>query len=302
MSPLSNDPSSSLAQKVYIVDRPGFEPRAELLSSELNLSILPLDQLRELSEGFSLIVDELGLSLQLLGKKAPGPVRCDFVGGSAKHRRLYGGGKGQDIAKAVGLNHRGFKPQVLDLTAGLGRDGFVLASLGASVSMLERHPIVFVLLDDGLARAREYVLDTDESENDTEADIDSLAGILNRINCISQDASTYFQNLRVHLSVDDNCSDAVNPDVIYPDVIYIDPMFPAREKSGKVKKEMQLFHQLVGTDDDSSTLLPLALGVARYRVVVKRSVHAPFLADQKPGYSLKGKSTRFDIYPIKKLP
>ena len=102
--------------------------------------------------------------------------------------------------------------------------------------------------------------------------------------------------------MDDNCSDAVNPDVIYPDVIYIDPMFPAREKSGKVKKEMQLFHQLVGTDDDSSTLLPLALAVARYRVVVKRSVHAPFLADQKPGYSLKGKSTRFDIYPIKKLP
>ena len=62
----------------------------------------------------------------------------------------------------MGLNHRGFKPQVLDLTAGLGRDGFVLASLGASVSMLERHPIVFALLDDGLARAREYVLDTDE--------------------------------------------------------------------------------------------------------------------------------------------
>ncbi len=294
MSPLSNDPSSSLAQKVHIVARPGFEPRAELLSSELNLSILPLDQLRELSEGFSLIVDELGLSVQLLGKNAPGPVRCDFVGGSAKHRRLYGGGKGQDIAKAVGLNHRGFKPQVLDLTAGLGRDGFVLASLGATVLMLERQPIVFALLEDGLVRARGRLLvQTDNSDMGTKG----LAEIMNRINTINQDANSYLKNLRADPSVDENCSDAVNPDVIY-----IDPMFPAREKSGKVKKEMQLFHQLVGTDDDSSTLLPLALEVARYRVVVKRSVRAPFLAEQKPGYSLKGKSTRFDIYPIKKLP
>lgn len=294
MSPLSSDPSINLAQKVHIVARPGFEPRAELLSFELNLSIIPLDQLRELSEGFALIVDELGLSLQLLGKKAPGPIRCDFVSGAAQYRRLYGGGKGQDIAKAVGLNHSGFKPQVLDLTAGLGRDSFALASLGATVLMLERQSIVFALLEDGLARAREQLLvQVDNSDKGTKG----LAEILNRINTNNQDANSYLKNLRIHPSVGDNCSDAVNPDVIY-----IDPMFPAREKSGKVKKEMQLFHQLVGTDDDSSTLLPLALEVARYRVVVKRSLHAPFLADQKPGYSLKGKSTRFDIYPIKKLP
>jgi 16S rRNA (guanine1516-N2)-methyltransferase len=187
----------------------------------------------------------------------------------------------------------------LDLTAGLGRDGFVLASLGATVLMLERQPIVFALLEDGLVRARERLLaQTDNSDMGTKG----LAEIMNRINTINQDANSYLKNLRADPSVDESCSDAVNPDVIYPDVIYIDPMFPAREKSGKVKKEMQLFHQLVGTDDDSSTLLPLALEVAQYRVVVKRSAHAPFLAEQKPGYSLKGKSTRFDIYPIKKLP
>lgn len=299
MFPLSSDPSSNLAQKIYIVARPGFEPRADSLSPGLNLPIVSSDQLNNIDEGLALIVDELGLSVQLLGKNAPGPVRCDFIGGSAQHRRLYGGGKGQDIAKAVGLNHSGFKPQVLDLTAGLGRDGFVLASLGATVLMLERQPIVFSLLEDGLVRARERILvQTDNSDMGTKG----LAEIMNRINTINQDASSYLKNLKTHPSVDDNCSDAVNPDVIYPDVIYIDPMFPAREKSGKVKKEMQLFHQLVGTDDDSSTLLPLALEVARYRVVVKRSAHAPFLAEQKPGYSLKGKSTRFDIYPIKKLP
>jgi len=65
---------------------------------------------------------------------------------------------------------------------------------------------------------------------------------------------------------------------------------------------MQLFHQLVGIDMDASELLPLALERTRYRVVVKRPAHAPFLAESKPSYSLKGKSTRFDVYSVQKLP
>ena len=98
--------------------RPGFEDRAELLLSEYSLSVLPCAQMETMAEGLALVVDEFGLSLQQLGKGAPGPVRCDFVGGGARHRRLYGDGKGQDIAKAVGLKHKGFQPRVLDLTAG----------------------------------------------------------------------------------------------------------------------------------------------------------------------------------------
>ena len=89
-----------------------------------------------------LVVDDGGLSLQQLGKKAPGPVRCEFALGAARHRRLYGGGRGQDIAKATGLDRSGFYPKLLDLTAGLGRDGFILASLGAQVTMIERNPII----------------------------------------------------------------------------------------------------------------------------------------------------------------
>lgn len=279
---------------IYIAPRPGYELRAELLSNRLKLPLLTFEQTKNIVEGLALVVDDFGLSLQQLGKNAPGPVRCDFAGGAAKHRRLYGGGKGQDIAKAVGLNHRGFKPKVLDLTAGLGRDSFVLASLGASLMMLERNPVVFTLLEDGLTRAREQTLDKDNDDERGESD---LADILSRISSVDQDAKIYLQQLRETFEVD-----ATYPDIIYPDVIYIDPMFPSREKSGKVKKEMQLFHQLVGADDDGSELLPLALEKAKYRVVVKRPAHAPFLAETPPGYSLKGKSTRFDIYPIKKLP
>ena len=94
------------------------------------------------------------MQLQQLGPDAPGPVRVDFVEGGAAHRRLYGGGSGQMIAKAVGIA-QGVRPRVLDATAGLGKDAFVLASLGCEMSLIERQPLIGALLEDGLARAAE---------------------------------------------------------------------------------------------------------------------------------------------------
>ena len=271
--------SSSTKLSLAIWPRPGFENRAGLLSRELSLPLLPVASAQDVpdteQEQLTLVVDDGGLSLQQLGPKAPGPVRCEFALGAARHRRLHGGGRGQDIAKATGLSRSGFRPQLLDLTAGLGRDGFILASLGAQVTMIERNPVIYALLADGLSRA------ADKAEEDP-----PLAEILRRINTVCQDSVDYLETL-----TDQQC----------PDVIYLDPMFPPREKSSKVKKEMQIFHQLVGPDD-ARELLPVALGKARYRVVVKRPVHAPVLNGCEPGYSLKGKSTRFDIYPLQKLP
>ncbi|WP_457998882.1 class I SAM-dependent methyltransferase, partial [Klebsiella michiganensis] len=67
------------------------------------------------------------------------------------HRRKFGGGRGEAVAKAVGIKGD-YLPDVVDATAGLGRDAFVLASVGCRVRMLERNPVVAALLDDGLAR------------------------------------------------------------------------------------------------------------------------------------------------------
>ena len=55
------------------------------------------------------------------------------------------------IAKAVGIA-QGVRPRVLDATAGLGKDAFVLASLGCEMSLIERQPLIGALLEDGLAR------------------------------------------------------------------------------------------------------------------------------------------------------
>ena len=41
---------------------------------------------------------------------------------------------------------------ILDCTAGLGRDGFTLASNGFNVTMIEKNPIIVLLLKNGLQR------------------------------------------------------------------------------------------------------------------------------------------------------
>lgn len=217
-------------------------------------------------EGALLISDTAGMvSVHRVGSRDK-PVIVDFVGGKAGHRRKFGGGKGQDIAKAVGLN-KGGTPSVLDATGGLGRDAFVLASLGCQVNMIERSPVIATLLEDGLRRA---LRDMDVSPIAERMSL--LKG--NAIDLMGSSENKY-------------------------DVVYLDPMFPHREKSALVKKEMRLFQDLLGDDPDADQLLRPALDIARYRVVVKRPRLAPDLNGQAPTYRLEGKSCRYDIYVLK---
>ncbi|MEB0039588.1 MULTISPECIES: class I SAM-dependent methyltransferase [unclassified Pseudomonas] len=218
---------------------------------------------------FALQVTDDGLQLQQLGADTSGPVRVDFVEGSAAHRRLFGGGSGQMIAKAVGIQP-GVRPRVLDATAGLGKDAFVLASLGCDISLIERQPIIAALLADGLARGLR-----DREIGPIIAQMRLLTG--NSIELIRAWEG--------------------EP----PQVIYLDPMFPHREKTALVKKEMRLFRPLVGDDMDAPALLEAALALATHRVVVKRPRKAPSIDGPKPGYALDGKSSRYDIYPKKAL-
>ncbi|WP_371257943.1 class I SAM-dependent methyltransferase [Pseudomonas sp. URMO17WK12:I4] len=219
--------------------------------------------------GYALQLGEAGLQLVELGPQAPGPVRVDFVEGAVAHRRQFGGGAGQMIAKAVGIA-QGIRPRVLDATAGLGRDAFVLASLGCQVDLIERQPLIGALLEDGLQRAA--------------ADAE-VAGIVARMRLLQGNAIELMAGWQGEA----------------PQVIYLDPMFPHRDKSALVKKEMRLFRPFVGDDLDAPALLEAALKLASHRVVVKRPRKAPVIEGAKPGYALEGKSSRYDIYPMKKL-
>lgn len=235
-----------------------------------------------LNDGSELLQDHVALHftddivslVQRDGKKFV-KVNASFSEGGAAHRRQYGGGKGQMIAKAVGLSSKNI-PSVFDATAGLGRDAFVLATLGCKVTMMERSPVVRALLANGLKHAEHDAIEQDDKE---------LLDILMRMELCEGNSAHEMQNL----IEDKKCYD----------VVYLDPMFPERKKSALVKKEMRMFHYVVGEDEDADFLLEAAIALAEYRVVVKRPKQAPFLDGRAPSYQLKGKSSRFDIYANK---
>lgn len=212
-------------------------------------------------------------------------VGISFYEGAANHRRLYGGGKSQQLSKAVGIDQKkGLK--VLDATAGLAADSFVLASLGADVQMLERSPVLALMIEEAIASAR--------LNAETETDPDTkLLEIIGRMSVVQADAVDWLSQQQAGSW----------------EVIYLDPMFPERRKKAAVKKEMQVVQQLLQEGQkieserlqEEAALLEVALSKAAYRVVVKRPRHAPPLEAVKPGYSLEGKSTRFDIYPLRKI-
>jgi len=191
-----------------------------------------------------------------------GDIVVDFASGAASYRRLHGGGAGEAIAKACGLKKKR-DITVLDATAGLGRDAFVLASLGASVTLVERNPAVAALLLDGVRRGQQCA---------------ELRWLAERMQLWHSAALTALQQ---HTPVD---------------VVYLDPMFPPRDKTALVKKEMRAFHDVVGSDVDADALLAPALHLALKRVVVKRPGYADFLAGQAPTMSVSGKNNRFDVY------
>ena len=91
---------------------------------------------------------------------------------------------------------------------------------------------------------------------------------------------------------------ALLPAQTAPEVVYLDPMYPQRQKSAAVKKEMAYFHELVGaaTAADEVLLLQTARRHATKRVVVKRPQGGAVLAGEAPAFQYQGKSTRFDVY------
>lgn len=271
-----------MADSIYISSFDNqFVPLSEQLSLRLGFPVVN-DPPRFMEEGdFALFYDERGLNIQETGKKVAGPVRVDFVAGASNHRRLYGGGKSQSIAKAVGVSSK-IKPLVWDMTAGLGGDSFVLASLGCQVQMFERNPVVAELLHDGLMRLK--------SEQSLPAELEDIAS---RLRMSAEDSRDTFKELL------NGNSDRFELLGQLPDVIYLDPMFPHTDSTAKVKKEMSLFRVLVGGDGDADELLDPALHIAQHRVVVKRPRKAPYLNEKEPTYQLEGKANRFDIYALK---
>jgi 16S rRNA (guanine1516-N2)-methyltransferase len=204
------------------------------------------------------------LELRETRRGAPRPIYVDFVGGPLGYRRLSGRSRRQPIAQAVGL--RSGPVTVVDATAGLARDSFLLACLGCTVTAIERSPVLAALVRDGIIRAEHHS--------------PQLDAVLARFKLILGDARNVLRSM--------TGSDA-------PDAIYLDPMYPPGKKAALVKKEMRVCRRLVGDDPDAGELFEAACRVARKRVVVKRQLHAPPLGP-KPTTTHRGTRVRYDVY------
>jgi 16S rRNA (guanine1516-N2)-methyltransferase len=192
-----------------------------------------------------------------------GELYLDFTRGAVGYRFWNDGARHHLLVKAAGLRKRPM-PSVVDATAGLGRDAFLLASAGATVVMLERCVEVHALLKDALKRASTAS--------------PALAEVVGRMALVFGDARKHLPGLK-------------------PDVILVDPMHPPRRNSALVKKQMRLLSSIVGTDEDAHDLMRVALASARDRVVLKWPLSAaPLLKSPPPSHQFVGKTVRYDVY------
>lgn len=176
---------------------------------------------------------------------------------------------------------------VLDATAGFGHDALILASSGACVTLLEKLPIMALLLI-----AEQFRMSHEKN----------WQKLLARLQIYGMDLQNFYQSQ--HQQNANNKADF--------DVVYLDPMFPEDSyldsKSGRgaqVNKRMQALHHIaqIPTLAEESELLAKAKGLLAIsnadktrRVIVKRPKQAPFLAQVTPDDSWQNDAVRFDAY------
>ena len=190
-------------------------------------------------------------------------LKCSFIEGPILHRLKYGKGRGQNLAKAVGFKFNKNRT-IIDATAGLGYDAFILASLGANVTLIERSEKIYDLLKAAISEAKLYG--------------GEISNIVNRMNLLFGDSKDILPN-------------------IAPEVILIDTMYKDRKKSALVKNDMRLVREVVGSDSDHVELINVALNNASKRVVIKQPRYAEALDNIKGcSHQILGKTIRYDVY------
>ena len=190
-------------------------------------------------------------------------LKCSFIEGPILHRLKYGKGRGQNLAKAVGMKFNKNR-NIIDATAGLGYDSFILASIGAKVTLIERSQKMHELLQNGIDEGKSFGGEIEK--------------IINRMELLFGDSKDILPKLT-------------------PEVIMIDTMYKDKKKTALVKNNMRLVRDIVGPDSDYIDLLKIALNCATNRVVLKQPRYAePIKEIRKCSHQILGKTIRYDIF------
>lgn len=199
------------------------------------------------------------------GGKNLNPVFVDFVEGPMRHRLKAAGLRSELLSRAMGAK-KGL--HILDATVGFGGDAFVLAHLGYRVTAIEKNPVVFELLEDGVRRAL-------DNEGTREA--------AQRLEILNFDFFEFSKSSKPEF-----------------DCIYLDPMFPQKTKSSLPRKEMQILQALLEEDDynietEALYLFNAAMSLRTDKIVVKRPAYSKPI-DKSEHIKFEGKTVRFDVY------
>ncbi len=163
----------------------------------------------------------------------------------------------------------GEQPLAIDATAGFGEDSLLLAAAGFRVILYEYNTVIAALLEDALLRAK------------ASEDMPLLKKAAERMRLVNGDSIEAMQHLQEQ-----------------PDVILLDPMFPAREKTGLIKKKFQLLQRLEQPCIAEADMLEAAISAHPHKIVIKRPIKGPELAGRRVDYSIKGKAIRYDCIVI----
>jgi len=218
---------------------------------------LNIDIIREpVEDKMLLCLDDNGLSLLKDGLT----IRGDF---EQMEKRLNPANLMHEmLVKAAKIKEMGNMPTAIDATAGLGEDSILLAAAGYQVKMFERDPIIAALLEDAMIRAEHNPV---------------LAPVIERMELVEGDSI-----------------EAMRSGKYTPDIIYLDPMFPARTKSGLIKKKFQLLQQLESPCEEGLMLIEAARASKPKKIIIKRPLKGEYLAGIKPNHSISGRAIRYD--------
>ena len=177
--------------------------------------------------------------------------------------RSYPAPKQGAFNQALGKRTR----HIIDATGGWGGDTLLMCTQGYQVTVLERNPVMALMLKDAMTRLSQ-----------SEWAIDNQVNIPNVIHA---DSTTFFAQSKVEEDID---------------CVYLDPMFPPKKKKkAAVNKQMQLLQWMVGQDIDASRLVENALNAGAPRVAVKRPDYADPLF-RTPSNQFSSKLVHYDVY------
>lgn len=199
--------------------------------------------------------------------------------------------RGEMVVKAAKLKNTDHVPYVVDATAGMGEDSLLLAAAGFEVILFEYDPVIAALLQDTIERARK-IPEICQAAARMHLYCENSIEALVRIGSESEKVQAGGESGKTQVGGDVFAEYGLP--LTGPDVVLLDPMFPERTKSSLVKKKFQLLQQLESPCSEENELLSAALAARPHKILIKRPLKGPFLAGQKPSYSLKGKAVRYD--------